>query len=421
VSGPIPFREIEQCRVCDSSQLASVVDLGRQALTGVFPRARGAAITKGPLELVKCMGECGLVQLRHTYEPTEMYGAEYGYRSALNRSMVTHLAAKVRSLLDSCPVGAGDVVLDIGSNDGTTLAHYPESATLIGIDPSAAKFAKYYKAHIKPVPDFFSAETFLGASGGRRAKIITSIAMFYDLDRPLDFVRQVHESLIDGGIWHFEQSYLPSMLAANAYDTICHEHVEYYALKQIRWMLERFGFSIRDVTLNDINGGSFAVTAVKSNPGEISHAPVVRDMLVEEDRLGIETMAPYEGFAASVRTHRDELRALLLRLKGEGKTIFGLGASTKGNVLLQYCGIDTTLVSCIAEVNEDKFGCFTPGTEIPIVSETEANARNPDVYLVLPWHFRRNILARAAPIFARGARLLFPLPEIDVVSSPDAS
>ena len=208
------------------------------------------------------------------------------------------------------------------------------------------------------------------------------------------------------------------MLAANSYDTICHEHIEYYTLKQIRWMLDRFGFAIRDVTLNDINGGSFAVTAVKSSLGAASHAPVVEEMLAEERRLGIDTLAPYERFAESVRKHRDELRALLLGLKKQGKTIFGLGASTKGNVLLQYCGIDADLLPCIAEVNEDKFGCFTPGTEIPIVSEAEASARNPDVYLVLPWHFRRNILARAAPLFARGAKLLFPLPKIDLVSSP---
>jgi NDP-4-keto-2,6-dideoxyhexose 3-C-methyltransferase len=421
VSGAVPFREIEACRVCGSRELASVIDLGRQALTGVFPRARGVHVTEGPLAVVKCMDGCGLLQLRHTYEPTEMYGAEYGYRSALNASMVRHLAAKVKSLLERTPLEAGDVVLDIGSNDGTTLAQYPESATLIGIDPSAAKFARYYRPHIKVVPEFFSAAELLRASGGRRARIITSIAMFYDLDRPLDFVRDVHESLVDGGVWHFEQSYLPSMLAAGSYDTICHEHVEYYALEQIRWMLDRVGFSIADVTLNDVNGGSFAVTALKCAPGAASHAPVVAEMLAEERRLGLDTLAPYERFAAAARRHRDELRALLVGLKKEGQTVFGMGASTKGNVLLQYCGIDAELLPCIAEVNEDKFGCFTPGTGIPIVSEAEASARNPDVYLVLPWHFRKNILARAAPLFAHGAKLLFPLPEIDLVSRPEAS
>jgi NDP-4-keto-2,6-dideoxyhexose 3-C-methyltransferase len=418
VSDLLPFREIKACRVCGSGKLVSVIDLGEQALTGVFPRVRGARVIKGPLECVKCTGDCGLLQLRHTYEATEMYGAEYGYRSALNRSMVEHLARKVQSLLALSPVGAGDVVLDIGSNDGTTLAQYPESATLVGVDPSAAKFAKYYKPHVQVVPEFFSAATFLRASGGRPAKIVTSIAMFYDLDRPLDFVRDVHESLADGGLWHFEQSYLPSMLAAGSYDTICHEHIEYYALKPIVWMLDRIGFSIRDVTLNDINGGSFAVTAVKSKRGATSHAPVVSEMLAEESRHALSSLAPYERFAESAAKHRDELRALLRRLKSEGKKVFGLGASTKGNVVLQYCGIDASLVDCIAEVNEDKFGCFTPGTEIPIVSEDEASAQEPDIYLVLPWHFRKNILARSGPIFARGAKLLFPLPEIDLVSSP---
>ena len=418
MSGAVPFREITACRVCGHGHLAPVIDLGEQALTGVFPRSRDASITKGPLRVVKCMGDCGLVQLAHTYEPTEMYGAEYGYRSALNRSMVDHLAAKVRSLLAVSPVGAGDVVLDIGSNDGTTLAQYPATATLIGIDPSAAKFAKYYKEHVTALPEFFSAATFLRASGGQRAKIITSIAMFYDLDRPLDFVRDVHQSLADGGLWHFEQSYLPSMLGANSYDTICHEHIEYYALEPIVWMLDRIGFSVRDVTLNDVNGGSFAVTAMKTRPGEALHAPIVEEMLAEERRLGIDTLGPYGRFAESVRKHRDELRALVLRMKSEGKRVFGLGASTKGNVILQYCGIDADLIPCIAEVNEDKFGYFTPGTRIPIVSEAEASARNPDVYLVLPWHFRKNILARAAPLFARGAKLLFPLPSIDLVSSP---
>ena len=418
MSGAPPFREITRCRVCGSDRLVSVVDLGEQALTGVFPRARDAEVIKGPLECVKCVGDCGLLQLRHSYEPTAMYGDAYGYRSALNRSMVEHLARKVQSLLALSPVGADDVVLDIGSNDGTTLAQYPESATLVGIDPSAAKFAKYYKPHINIVPEFFSAATFLRSSGGRPARIITSIAMFYDLERPLDFVHDVHASLADGGLWHFEQSYLPSMLAARSYDTICHEHVEYYALRPIVWMLDRVGFSIRDVTLNDVNGGSFAVTAVKAKPSATSHAPVVSEMLGEEGRLGLSSPAPYERFARSAAEHRDQLRALLYRLKSDGKKVFGLGASTKGNVVLQYCGIDAGLVSCIAEVNEDKFGCFTPGTGIPIVSEAEASAQNPDVYLVLPWHFRKNILARSGPIFARGAKLLFPLPEIDLVSSP---
>ena len=409
-------RAIEACRVCGSVDLRRVVDLGEQCLTGVFPRARGVPLTKGPLELVHCGGGgCGLVQLGHNYDASEMYGANYGYRSSLNRSMVEHLRAKVQSLLQRAPIAAGDVVLDIGSNDGTTLSFYPESATLIGIDPSAANFAKYYRSHIRVVPDFFSEQAFLRASEGRRAKIVTSIAMFYDLEQPLEFMKQVHAVLDDGGIWHFEQSYLSSMLEANSYDTICHEHSEYYALAPIVLMADRVGFSIVEVTLNATNGGSFAVTAAKSVPGATRHAPVVADMLARERVTS--GPAEFERFAQNARRHKAELRALLEKLKRDGKRVFGMGASTKGNVILQYCEIGPELVSCVAEVNEDKFGCFTPGTEIPIVSEEEAIARKPDVLLVLPWHFRDNLVRRAAPLIERGIKLLFPLPQIQFAPS----
>jgi NDP-4-keto-2,6-dideoxyhexose 3-C-methyltransferase len=420
VSGKAPFREITQCHVCGSPDLRSLLDLGKQALTGVFPRTREQKLTEGPLEIVKCFGgadACGLVQLRHTYEPTEMYGGDYGYRSSLNKSMVEHLREKVKKLLASTPVGGEDVVLDIGSNDGTLLSFYPEAATLIGIDPTAAKFAKYYKAHITAVPDFFSPEVFFRASGGVHASIVTSVAMFYDLDRPLDFVRGVHTVLKDGGLWHLEQSYLPTMLAMNAYDTICQEHVEYYALGPIVWMMDRVGFSIVDIAKNGANGGSFAITVAKWKPGETKHAPAVAAMLAEERALGLDTMDPYLAFAGRVAKHRDDLRGLLARLKADGAKIFGMGASTKGNVILQYCGIGPDLCECIAEVNQDKFGCVTPGTHIPIVSEEEAASRNPTHYLVLPWHFRENLVPRAAPLLARGVKLIFPLPEIGLVPS----
>jgi NDP-4-keto-2,6-dideoxyhexose 3-C-methyltransferase len=210
---------------------------------------------------------------------------------------------------------------------------------------------------------------------------------------------------------------MPTMLEINSYDTICHEHVEYYSLAPIVWMMDRAGFSIADVTLNDINGGSFAVTAVKTEPGSTKHAPVVERMLAEESALGLHTEAPYRRFAERTAKHRADLRALLERLKAEGAKVFGMGASTKGNVILQYCGIGPDLCACVAEVNDDKFGCFTPGTVIPIVSEAEAASRNPTHFLVLPWHFRTNLIPRAAPLLARGMKLIFPLPEIDIVSA----
>jgi len=395
-------RAIRACRVCDSTELRSLLDLGEQALTGVFPRSASAPVTTGPLDMIQCSapGGCGLVQLRHSYPPTEMYGTNYGYRSSLNQTMVTHLGDKVKALLARRPLAPGDVVLDIGSNDGTTLSFYPETATLIGMDPTIAKFAKYYRPHINKVADFFNADAFLKASGGKRAKIVTSIAMFYDLERPIDFMRDIHKILADDGIWHLEQSYLPSMLATRAYDAICHEHIEYYALEQIIWLADRVGFSIVDVTLTDANAGSFAVTAVLA-------------MLEAEKTAHLAQLDPFVKF---VRGHKTELHDKLVDLKKAGKRVFGMGASTKGNVILQYCGIGTDLLPCIAEVNEDKFGCFTPGTRIPIVSEADALAQKPDVMLVLPWHFRENLMRRYSHWLDQGIGMLFPLPAIELVA-----
>jgi len=234
--------EIRSCRLCGDSRLESLLSLGEQRLTGIFPRNPDAPVSKGPLELVLC-GECGLVQLRHSFEPGEMYGQDYGYRSSLNRSMVEHLKAKIESLQARHPVGPGDYVLDIGCNDGTSLSFYPQGGpTLCGMDPSAAKFRKYYRPDINLVVDFFSAERFLREFGPQaRPKIVTSIAMFYDLEDPQAFVNQIKDILHPQGVWHFEQSYLPLMLEANAYDTICHEHLEYYGLAQIKRMTDAAG------------------------------------------------------------------------------------------------------------------------------------------------------------------------------------
>ena len=420
---------ITKCRLCGNTQLETVLDLGAQALTGVFPGDATTDVPVGPLELLKCHGEetCGLVQLAHDYDLGEMYGDQYGYRSGLNASMVKHLAAKVASLVARRPLDPGDVVLDIGANDGTTLSQYPtlsngEHATLVGIDPTIKKFGKFYPDHIRKVPEFFSAATFraaLGKAGKPKAKakarIITSISMFYDLPAPMRFVEEVASVLADDGIWHLEQSYLPLMLETNSYDTVCHEHVEYYALAQIRWMTSRAGLRIVDVQRNDVNGGSFAVTVAK---GE-GDAPIVAEMLEEE--RGLTSLDTWRAFAGRVARHRIELPQLLDQLREDGAKIAGLGASTKGNVVLQHCGITRSLLPEIAEVNPDKFGCFTPGSKIPIVSEADMRAKHPDVLVVLPWHFKKTFLERERAFLAAGGKLLFPLPSIELVSASSAS
>lgn len=410
-------REISSCRICHHRQLVPLLHLGEQCLTGIFPKSPDEPITRGPLELVKCDGDdaCGLVQLRHSYDSAEMYGADYGYRSSLNKSMVAHLRAKVAKLTAMAPPQPGDLVLDIGSNDGTLLSFYPPGLTVVGMDPTAAKFREFYQPHIEVIADFFSAASFKAQFGTRKAKLITSIAMFYDLDEPMRFVEQVAEILDEDGIWHFEQSYLPAMLAANAYDTVCHEHVEYYALGQIQWMMDRCGLKIIGIEQNEINGGSFAVTVAKTSSRHREDTAAVAAMLAAEARQGLHTLAPYEAFRSRVFHHRDALLALLADLSRQGASVLGYGASTKGNVILQFCGITTAQIPCIAEVNPDKFGKFTPGTHIPIVSETEAHAMKPDCLLVMPWHFRDNLVKREAAYLQRGGRMIFPLPEIQIV------
>lgn len=409
------YREISKCRSCGNAEVPTVLDLGEQVLTGVFPRQRDAKIPKGPLTLIKCHGDpakvCGLLQLGQEYSLTEMYGDNYGYRSGLNAGMVRHLKAKVAALDQQQPLKASDVVLDIGSNDGTTLACYPESITRIGIDPTSAKFAQYYPPGAIRVADFFDAKVFAKASGGKKAKRITSIAMFYDLPDPQAFVRDVAASLTDDGLWHLEMAYLPLMLDKLTYDTVCHEHLEYYGLKQIQWLAQRGGMHVRDAELNHVNGGSVAVTLSRA-PGPAS--ATLEKLYADEARRRLDTLAPYAEFAQRVRAHREELRALVLGLRSQGKKVFGLGASTKGNVTLQYCGLGAAEIDCIAEVNPDKYGSFTPGTLIPIVSEAEARARKPDVCLVLPWHFREGIIQREADFLRAGGKLLFPLPKVEL-------
>jgi hypothetical protein len=408
------YTEIRKCRVCGQGRLTSVLSLGQQCLTGVFPRTADEAVTRGPLELAFCEG-CGLLQLKHSFSPDEMYGDNYGYRSGLNASMVRHLAQKARTLQELVPLADGDLVVDIGSNDGTSLGAYDARLTRLGIDPTGDKFRKHYPEGVQLASTFFSADVVAARVPGRKAKIVTSIAMFYDLESPVDFVRDIASILADDGVWHFEQSYMPSMLRTNAYDTICHEHLEFYSLHVVRDVLANCGLRIVDVQMNAVNGGSFAVTACKEGAPYRSNLPVIDWLLRQEDDMQLNTTRPYTEFRDRVFRHGRNLKDLVEALVDDGKTIVGYGASTKGNVLLQFCGLDSRHIRCIAEVNEEKFGAFTPGSKIPIVSEAEARALNPDYFLVFPWHFKHGILERERDFATRGGKFIFPLPEIEII------
>ena len=418
------YTTIQHCRICGGSRLDPILHLGEQALTGVFPKSPDEFVESGPLELMKCdveAGGCGLVQLRQSYNPESMYGDNYGYRSGLNQSMVQHLGRRAERALAIAQPEPGSLILDIGSNDATTLRAYPSRTfELAGMDPTGRKFARYYPSHVTLIPEFFSAATFRQAFPGRQAAIVTSLAMFYDLESPANFMRAVHEILAADGVWVFEQSYLPLMLSQLAYDTICHEHLSYYALRQIKWMTDRCGFKILDVELNDANGGSFCVTVAKMESKHAENTRRVDELLAAEEAAGLDLHKPFVEFREAVHQHRDEFREFVRGEAAAGKSIFGYGASTKGNVLLQYCNFTSAEIRGIAEVNEEKFGCFTPQTLIPILPESEVRRQHPDYMLVLPWHFRTGIVRREAAYLAAGGKLVFPLPTLETVAATQA-
>ncbi len=408
------YSEISKCRISGSTNLMTVLSLGEQYLTGVFPTSKEEKITKGPLDLVWCP-DSGLLQMKQSYSLDEMYGDNYGYRSGLNGSMVRHLTNKIHTLQRMVSISNDDLVIDIGSNDATSLKAYVGTFKKVGIDPTGNKFREYYTDGIELIPDFFSKEVFRSFFPKDRAKVITSIAMFYDLENPVTFVKDIEDCLSDDGIWHFEQSYMPSMLRTNSYDTICHEHLEFYSFKVVKNLLDSCGMRVVDVQMNSINGGSFAVTACKSASALISNTPIIEWMLKQEDDMGLDTPKPYRDFEERVFKHRKNLLDLIEALTADGKKIIGYGASTKGNVLLQFCGITSKHIPYIAEVNEQKFGSFTPGTNIPIISEKEARKMKPDYFFVLPWHFKNSILDRETEYIEQGGKFIFPLPEIEIV------
>jgi hypothetical protein len=408
------YKNVGACRISGTKDLVSVLDLGNQALTGVFPKTVEQPVPRGPLELAWSPSS-GLVQLRHSVNLEDMYGENYGYRSGLNPSMVKHLQRKVRWLESLVPLKNADVVVDIGSNDGTLLNSYSvPGLNRIGFDPVAKKYLEHYEADIKVVPDFFPSEA-LASTLSEKPKIVTSIAMFYDLEDPNQFVREIAENLHDEGVWHFEQSYLPAMLRTNSYDTICHEHLEYYSLSVVNNLLAANAMKIVDVQTNSVNGGSFAVTAALEKSSIETNTPVIEWLLRQEKNFNLDSRKPYDDFKDRVLQHRDDLRALVFGLIKAGKKVAAYGASTKGNVLLQFCGFGPEEIFCVAEVNPEKFGSFTPGTLIPILSEEAVRAMKPDYMLVLPWHFREFIVNKEAAFLESGGQLIFPLPEIEIV------
>ena len=414
---------IKSCRVCGSKNLIDIVDLGDQYLQGSFIIEGSIAppTRKLPTRLVRCDvtaddNACGLVQLAHTFPPAVLY-SNYWYRSGTNMTMQNHLAEIADSAVSLCSVDSM-CVLDIGCNDGTLLKSYPPGTELFGVDPS--DIARDIDVPVTLVNTVFPSQQAYQTFENKKFDIITSIAMYYDLEDPIGFASGVHDLLAEDGVWIVEMSYLPLMLVQNSFDTICHEHLEYYSLAVLEHIFEEAGLRCFRTEINDINGGS--IRCYVCHAGNAKHgSPADDDFLqflrLREFDMALDTEVPYEAFRQRINTQKDEVMSLLRGLKHQGKRIHIYGASTKGNVLLQWYGIDHTLIDAAAERNSHKVGGKTLGTEIPMISEENSRAEKPDAYLVLPWHFKDEFLQREQETIRAGAIFIFPLPELEVVTS----
>lgn len=406
---------IRCCRSCKSTDLKDLFSLGNQAFTGIFLK-KNTKIPHGKLDLVIC-NTCSLVQLKNNFNLITMYGSTYGYRTGLNASMVKHIQDKAKFLKKFSKVKSSELIIDIGSNDGTMLNYFASQdyINLIGIDPTINKFKKFYKRGIKKIPNFFNHSLIKKYLRNRKARVISSIAMFYDLPDPIKFAKNVFNSLEDEGIWHLEQSYSGFMLKNNSYDTICHEHLEYYSLKSIKYIFDKANLKIIDLRFNDINGGSFAITVAKKDSKYKEIKKKIQKILMKEKKNKINLSTAYTKFYKSISMEKIKLVNFLKFLKKKKKLVIGYGASTKGNVILQFCKINSTLLKNICEVNPDKNGVYTPGSKIKIISEKKAKLLKPDYYFVLPWHFRNFIINKESKLIKKGTKFIFPLPKFQIV------
>lgn len=382
-------------------------------LTGNFP-APGVEVPKLPLALAKC-DSCGLSQLAHAIPVEQMYDSGYGYESHLNSQMRNHLLKTARHIEQKFEVGSQDLVLDIASNDGTLLSGYLNSKiSKYGVDPLALTLNDKYPNDSIKIPSFFTAEV-VQEFTPEKFKIITSFSVFYDLEAPAGFVKSVDNLLAEDGVWILEQSYFFSMIETLSFDTICHEHLLYLRLKDIDNLLLESNLEVFDLELNDVNGGSFRVFVKKKSSARLMN-PYVNWIRWAETKWENDWNTSINSLSNRVDSFRDQLRELLKVFKNNQRLIVGLGASTKGNALLQYCNLDSNFIDFIIEINPKKIGKVTPGTSIPIYGEDillELGGDKREILgLVLPWHFYESVIShKSANVKSREIKeFAIPLP-----------
>jgi hypothetical protein len=404
---------INKCRNCQGSHLKYLFSLGKLSYTGKFPKNNKINIKKTDVTLVIC-ANCSLVQLNHIYDMQYLYNQDYGYRTGINKTMTTHMKKIKKMLCAKAKIKSGDFVLDIASNDGTLLNFYNKNITKVGIDPLVTRYKKFYKNIEYKIPDFFSFNLIKKFKIKKKFKIITALSVFYDIENPNKFLKDVNSSLDDNGIFLLEYADLFSIIKYKMFDTICQEHITYYSTKVILKILNKNKLRIFDIKRNTINGGSVQYFICKKNAKFNTNINSLKSIIKEESRLKLENINTYKKFFRSIIAIKIKLLNYLDNLIENDKTIHGYGASTKGNVLLQFFGINQKYIKFIADRNPNKYNLFTPGTKIKIISERNSRSMNPNYYLVLPWHFKNEILHREKKTIKKGTKFIFPLPKMTI-------
>ena len=404
---------INQCRICKSKKLVKLFSLGNLNFTGKFS-SLGKKIKKKPITLMMCK-VCDLVQLAHNYDLKYLYGPDYGYRTGINKTMRNHVKKITKFLSKKTLLKKNDHVLDIASNDGSLLNYYNKNVVKCGIDPILKKYENNYQNIKFAIPGFFSASK-IKAKTKRKFKIITALSVFYDAEDPNKFLSDVKELLMPNGIFLLEFADLASILRFKMFDTICHEHLEYYSSKVIINLTNQNGLKVFDIKENKINGGSKQYFICLKDSKIPSKNKLIKRVLKFENKLKLNKTSTFQKFFKNINKLKKDLNLLIKSIKDKNQNVHGYGASTKGNVILQYFKIDNNKINYIAERNKNKYGLFTPGTNIKIISEKTSRDLSPHYYLVLPWHFKNEILKRERNIIKKGIKFIFPLPKIKIVS-----
>ena len=408
------YKKIKRCRICQSNQLKEILNLGNQSLTGKFPKNQKKLIFKTPLSLSICK-KCKFVQLTHNFNNSYLYNLEYGYESGINSTMKNHLTKIAKKILKLKKLNKDSVVVDIASNDGTLLRSYKKKFIKVGIDPILNRFKKKYKDINYKIADFFSYEKFLKLKL-KKADVITAFAVFYDIEDPNQFLRDIKKSLSENGIFIIEQSNLAHMIKLNSFDTICQEHLGYYSTKVIKNLMENNKLKIFNHEYNESNGGSsrYYITHSENDNIKINHKNI-RYALNFENKYQLDQLKTYENFKRKINKIKKRTIEKFNSIIKSNKIVHGYGASTKGNVILQYFGLNNKKIKFISDRNPFKYNRYTPGTKIKIISERESRSMKPDFYFVLPWHFKKEILKREKKIRKNKTKFIFPLPKFKII------